>query len=176
MIKLLKNRGETAIRVLIAMSLILMVALLLESYAGTTVKTQADPISTSDELPLDKIVFDGQGTLDSINPFVIPDTEEGRKNFAASLLVIIDGTQQQFSPFVKLHHYLPQPVTEDDIKPGVSIGYIKDPVDMISELWILKPVPKKDEDVVLVPKKSLQPTKPISNSNAIKNEGGVWKN
>jgi len=176
MIQILKNRGEAAIRVLIAMSLILMIALLLESNAGTTEKIQTDSNSTSDELPFDQIVFDGQGTLDSVNPYVIPDTAEGRKNFAASLLVIIDGTQQQFSPVVKLHHYLSQPVTEDDIKPGAYVGYKKDPSDMIAELWIKKPVPKKIEDLVLVPIKSLQPSKPQGSTNAVKNEGGVWKN
>jgi hypothetical protein len=175
MIKILKFKAEMAIRVLIVMSLFLIPALFLEANAKTLPKTQTDSTAPGENvpnIPYDQVVFDGQGKLDAVNPFM-PTPPGGIENFASSLLVIIDGHQEQFSADVKLYHYLSQPVTAEDIKPGIYVGFKKDPADKIVELWIMKPDLNKIKEQT--PKPAAPRLSP-SGSDTLKNQNGVWQN
>ncbi|MBU1564063.1 MAG: hypothetical protein KJ630_00375 [Proteobacteria bacterium] len=174
MIQIFKNSGETAIRILIVISVIFMPSLLLAATTGTPSTTPIDTTTPSSMAPFNEIDFDGKGYLEHVDQ-IIQDSKGDDQNFASSASVIIDGHQQVFSSSITLYHYLSRPVTEDDIKPGAYVGFKKDPDDKIAELWVLKPVPKK----VLEPEPQISakdPAPPQGNTNPIKNVDGIWTN
>lgn len=143
------------------------------SFAKPTVSKNIVPTASSEVVLADNIDFDGQGTLDAINPLGQPLSQDSH-NSLASALVIVNGQQMRLTSDVEILDERSQPLTADAISSGMFIGYKKDPSDLISKIWILnsEKVAANTRPAKTTPEK--EPAQRIS--TPIQFVDGVWKN
>lgn len=169
-----RKRLETAARLIIAMALCLMPFLLPEAQAGLKSTTQTVSVSSNDMEADNGIIFDGEGILDAVIAPIPPSAGGDFQDVVSTRSIIIEGDQYECSMEIMTYHYLSQPVTVDDLRPGDYVGFKKDPANMIVELWILAPDQKKSKD------QDLQNADPLpvppAHSGKIRKEGEVWTN
>jgi hypothetical protein len=173
MIQLLRNKLTAKISTMIFACILAVSPLLSEAFADSTQSKEKTYVASSEYIPSDEIKFDGKGKLDAINPVGGVSPKE-TQNSLGSAIVIIDGLQMQFTSDIKIYDDFSQPLSADALLPGAYIGFNKDPSDLISELWLLKP-----EAMVstLQPPESPPEKKTLpSDGNPVLNINGVWKN
>jgi hypothetical protein len=175
--QIMKSRAEVGSQEFI--TTILFVVMLLLSDSEAVCKTTTQNVSSSPVMVVgdsSEIVFDGYGTLDVILNSFRPQSAKDDKIREIPVSVIIDGDQHELSAEVLFYHYLMHPVTINDLKPDDYVGFKKDPLGRIIELWILKPDKQKTKQQDLRNQAPVPPPEPPADLRKIRKEGDVWKN
>jgi hypothetical protein len=138
------------------------------------------PVNSAQEIveSINEKQFDGQGLIDAIIQHRLQPTKSNQTSEELPSL-IIEGNEHHLSNELQMFHYLGQPVTVDKLKAGDLIGFLKDPADMIREIWILKPDLEKTKKYesykpVLPPAPEQSPAP--ETGKRPRNENGIWRN
>ena len=146
-----------------------------DTSAKETVQTKAPTyIASYEPIPSDQLDFDGQGTLDAINPFQDANTKE-KGNTLASAMVIISGQQFQFASDVEVFDERSHPLPVELLNIGDYVGFRKDPSDKIFRLWKVK-TPAVTTNAQAEQTPQIEKTPAPRNDSPMRFVDGVWKN
>ncbi|MFH0781610.1 MAG: hypothetical protein V2B20_06600 [Pseudomonadota bacterium] len=168
--KILKRKGERAVRAIIVISILIVSFLPFEVKAGSESTKHSGSTSTNKITMYNGMVFNGMGNLESINSTSSDYPKEREQSNTTLGSAMIDGKEHELSTMLSVYNSLSQGVGVNELKPGDYVGFINDPSGKIQELRVLKTSEEQ------IPQKQIESRPPSYSGDTTKNANGVWTN